>query len=114
MYKVLFYQTEQGKSLVYEFVCALDTKTRAKVYRHIDYLKEHGPNLIRPFSDVVRGKIRELRVKFSHNNVRLFYFFFVEHEIVLVHGILKKTQALDPNDIEVAEKRMAEWMARCG
>src|ERR1044071_547750 len=112
MYKILYYQTVRGTNPVDEFLLELDRKTRAKVIRYIDYLAEHGPTLVRPYADIVRGKIRELRVKFSHNNVRILYFFFVEHEIILVHGFLKKTQAIDPSEIETAERRMEDWIAR--
>ncbi len=112
MYKVLYYQTHRGTSPVLEFLLELDKKTRAKTMRHIDYLEEHGPNLVRPYADIVRGKIRELRIKFSHNNVRILYFFFVEHEIILLHGFLKKTQILDVNHIETAERRMVDWITR--
>jgi len=112
MYKVLFYQTERGTSPVHEFVLELDSKTRAKTLRYVQYLETHGPNLLRPYADVVRGKICELRIKFSHNNVRILYFFAVGRDIVLVHGFLKKTQALKPGDIELAERRMMDWNSR--
>lgn len=112
MYTILYYQTLRGTSPVHEFLLELDKKTRAKARRVIDYLGEHGPNLVRPYADTINGKIRELRISFSHNNVRILYFFFVRHEVVLLHGFLKKTDALDPNDIEMAERRMADWIRR--
>jgi len=114
MYKVLYYKTPRGDSPVKEFILGLDEKTQAKINRHIELLREYGLNLIRPYADVVRGKTRELRVKFSHSNVRIFYFFVFRDEIVLTHGFLKKTQELEARDIEMAERRMADWLARPG
>ncbi len=112
MYKILYYQNERGDHPVDEFLLKLDLKTRAKVIRHVNYLAEHGPHLVRPYADIVRGKIRELRIKFSHNNVRILYFFFIEQEIILLHVFLKKSQGLNTWDIEMAERRMMSWINR--
>lgn len=112
MYRVIFYETARGDKPVKDFLRGLDKKTRTKVYRCSALLEQFGPNLIRPYADVVRGKIRELRVTFSHDNVRVLYFFAFRTDIVLLHGFLKKTQRLDPGDIELAERRMVDWLSR--
>ena len=48
-----------------DFLEDLPVKVRAKVTKWLDLLKREGSNLPRPYADVVRGKIRELRVSFS-------------------------------------------------
>lgn len=112
MYSVLFYRTRRNECPIDNFILDLDKKTRAKIERFIAYLKINGPDLKRPYADIVRGKIRELRIEFGHNNVRLLYFFFVDQNIIIVHGFLKKTRALNPADIDLAERRMADWITR--
>ncbi|MHB9099806.1 MAG: type II toxin-antitoxin system RelE/ParE family toxin, partial [Syntrophales bacterium] len=71
-----------------------------------------GPNLKRPYADIVRGKIRELRIHYSSNHFRVLYFFQMIDQIVLVHGFSKKTQQLKKRDIDLAETRMEDWMRR--
>ena len=113
MYNLLFYTTERGDSPVDDFLDGLDKKSQAKVAAHLSLLEEQGPNLKRPSADGVRGKIRELRIHHSSNQYRILYFFQVrEQMIVLLHAFSKKTQQLREKDIELAERRMEDWMRR--
>ena len=110
MYNLVFYTTERGDSPIDEFLDRLDKKSRAKVAAHLSLLEEQGPNLKRPYADVVRGKIRELRIHQSSNQYRILFFFQARYQIVLVHAFSKKTQQLKEKDIELAERRMEDWI----
>lgn len=112
MYNLVLFTAERGDSPIDEFLDGLDKKTRAKVAAYLTLLEEEGPNLKRPYADVVRGKIRELRIHYGSNQYRILYFFRVRDQIVLVHAITKKTQQLKEKDIELAESRMEDWMRR--
>ena len=112
MYDLVLYTSVRGDSPIDEFLDGLDKKSRAKVAAHLSLLEEGGPNLKRPYADIVRGKIRELRIHHSSNQYRILYFFQVRDQIVLVHAFAKKTQQLKEKDIELAENRMEEWMRR--
>lgn len=110
MYRIIFYTAERGDSPIDKFLDTLDKKSRAKVAAYISMLEKHGPNLKRPYADIVRGKIRELRIHFSSNQYRILYFFQLCDQIVLVHAFSKKTQQLKERVIELAEKRMQDWI----
>lgn len=56
MFDLIFFTTERGDSPIDEFLDGLDEKSRAKVAAHLSLLEEEGPNLRRPYADVVRGK----------------------------------------------------------
>ena len=112
MYEVIFYQTSRGDYPVSDFIEALDKKSRAKVYQYLNILEKEGPNLLRPYADHVRGKIRELRVRFSSINVRIFYFFFLQDKIVLLHAFKKKTRKIPYKEIGQAERNMTDWTER--
>ena len=112
MYNIVFYTTERGDSPLDDFLDGLDKKSRAKVAAYLSLLEEQGPNLKRPYADIVRGKIRELRIHYSSNQFRILYFFQMFDQIVLVHALSKKTQQLKKQDIDLAEKRMEDWMRR--
>jgi phage-related protein len=109
---LVFYTTERGDSPIDEFLDGLDKKSRAKVAAHLSLLEEEGPNLKRPYADVVRGKIRELRIQFSSNQYRILYFFHLRNQIVMVHAFSKKSPQLKEKDLELAEKRMEDWVRR--
>ena len=112
MFNLVLFTTERGESPIDNFLDGLDKKSRAKVAAHLSLLEEQGPHLKRPYADVVRGKIRELRIHYSSNQYRVLYFFHVRDQIVLVHAFSKKTQQLKEKDIELSERRMEDWMRR--
>ena len=112
MYKLILYTTDRGDSPIDGFLDGLDKKSRAKVAAYLSLLEDEGPNLKRPYADVVRGKIRELRIHYSSNQYRVLYFFHVRNQIVLVHAFSKKTQQLKEKDIDLSERRMEDWMRR--
>ncbi len=112
MYNIIFYTNDRGDSPLDDFLDKLDNKSRAKVAAYLSLLEEQGPNLKRPYADIVRGKIRELRIQHSSNQYRILYFFQILNQIVLVHAFTKKTQQLKKNDVDLAEKRMEDWISR--
>ena len=90
----------------------VDKKTQAKAYARLTILEEQGPDLKRPYADIVQDKIRELRIQFSKTNVRILYFFFHKNKIILLHAFKKKDWAVHPQEIETARERMNDWIAR--
>jgi len=57
-----------------------------------------------PYSKHIKGKIRELRVDFSRNRHRIFYFAFIGKKIILLHAFLKKTKKTPISEIRRAEE----------
>ena len=112
MYKIKFYPARRGDYPVKDFIQQMDKKSRAKIWRYIALLEEHGPNLLRPYADYVRDKIKELRIRIQAGNVRIFYFFFLEGNIILLHAFKKKTQELPEKEIEQAKKNMEDFILR--
>jgi len=59
MWSYEFYQDEEGKEPVREFILSLEAKQRGKVLQLIQTLSEFGPILPYPYSSQVEGKHRE-------------------------------------------------------
>ena len=77
-YKIKFYaDSKTKKSDIFKYLKNLNIKERTKVAKYINYLKLNKGYLDEPYSKHITGKIRELRVDFSHNRHRIFYFTFV-------------------------------------
>lgn len=111
MYEVFFYEDKRNRCPVEEFLDGLQPKLRGKVEKWIEKLEQEGPDLPRPFADLVSGKIRELRVRFGSDSCRLLYFFFGK-KIVITHGFMKKADKVPENEIERAERSMDEFIER--
>ena len=111
MYEVFFYEDERCRCPADEFLDDLQPKLRGKVEKWVEKLEQEGPDLPRPFADLVSGKIRELRIRFGSDNCRLLYFFFGKR-VIITHGFMKKTEKVPVGEIERAERLMNEFLKR--
>lgn len=112
--KVLFYETEgSGKKPVAKFLKGLPVNARAKCSKYISMLEEHGFSLPGQYLEKVRGDLWALRPEYGGNEYRIIFFRDDSAgAFVVVHAVLKNTRRLENNDIETADNRMAEWLAR--
>ena len=90
MFDVDFYRLPDGTAPVEEF---------------LDRLRE-------PHSKHLEEGIFELRIKFSSDITRIFYFFWVGKKIILTNGFVKKTQKTPKGQIELAKKYKADYERR--
>lgn len=111
-YEVVFYATLRGDALFQTFLDSMTDKLRSKVMKLLDLLEEHGPNLKRPYADMLRDGIRELRCQQGHSNIRAFYFFFQGNKIIITHGLIKKTDRVPPAEIDRAVSYKRDFEAR--
>jgi phage-related protein len=102
-YKIRIYKDSvSGKEYVKEYILKLDSKDRSKVAKYIEFLRESEGYLDEPYSRHIRGKIRELRVDFSKNKHRIFYFASFGKIIILLSAFLKKTKKTPKGEIQKA------------
>lgn len=90
------------------FLKDLPVKLRAKAFRGIDLLRELGPELPMPHSKMLKGMdgLRELRIKFASDIVRLFYFHHAGRVYVITSGFVKKTDKTDAGELQRAVRLM--------
>lgn len=110
-YQVIFYKSPNGHCPTEEFLESIPVKVRAKVAKWIIRLEEYGPDLPRPYADVVRGKIRELRLIFASHQYRFLYYFSHKY-IIIIHGFVKKTEMVPENEIQRANNAMLDFEDR--
>ncbi len=105
-WEIEFYQKENGEIPVEDFLLSLSPKLRAKAYSDIMLLKQLGINIREPFSTAIKGEryrgLFELRVKFSSDITRIFYFIYEKNTFVLLHGFVKKTNKTSERELEKA------------
>jgi len=110
-WRVEFYE-EKGNCPVRDFLDGLGKAQQAKVIAAIRMLEEEGPNLPFPYSSQVRGKVRELRIRFGRDRLRVLYFGDPERTFVLLHALSKRTDRLLDSDIAIAEARVDRHLKR--
>jgi phage-related protein len=111
---VEFYRDIYHREPAAEFLDSLPVVTRAKVVRLLNLLAEYGVLLKEPYTKQVRGKLRELRITDQMGAIRVLYFGFTGRRLILLHGFIKKTDKIPRREIEVAEKRMTDFIKRYG
>lgn len=111
-----FYMKENGKIPVQDFLYSLNPKLRAKAFSDIELLKQLGTELREPYVKPIKGKdnkgLYELRIKFSSDIARIFYFTYYDNKFVLLHGFVKKTMKTTRDEIKKARKYMEDYKRR--
>ena len=115
-FDVEFYMKSNGRIPVQDFLYSLDPKLRAKVFKEIELLHIMGDTLREPYVKPITGKnnkgLFELRIKFSNDAARIFYFTYHHNKCILLHGFIKKTMKTPRKEIERARKYMEDYLRR--
>ena len=117
MYNVQFYETQDGKSQIWEFLEDLRIKAATSKDARIQYkqaslyielLQQNGTRLNENITKHLEDGIWELRP----GNNRVFYFFFQDNTFVLLHQFRKKTQKTPKREIEKAKRERDDSLFR--
>jgi hypothetical protein len=111
-WNVLYYETRSGQSEVFEFINKRKDKEKAKILAFLAVLEERGPQLPRPYADILEDGIHELRIRLRGDQIRVLYFFCYRNFIVLTNYFAKNTQKVPLSEIEKAKKCRTDFFQR--
>lgn len=117
MYEIEFYETEDGKCPIWDFLEALRLKAptnkdariqhkQASLY--IELLQKNGTHMNAEITKHLDDGIWELRP----GNNRVFYFFYQNDTYVLLHQFRKKSQKTPKREIEKAKTERNDYLRR--
>mgnify|MGYP004729801179 FL=1 len=117
MYEIEFYETEDGKCPIWDFLEALRLKAptnkdariqhkQASLY--IELLQQNGTHMNAEITKHLDDGIWELRP----GNNRVFYFFYQNDTYVLLHQFRKKSQKTPKCEIEKAKTERNDYLRR--
>ena len=112
MIEIVFYDTEDCRCPLQEYLDSLEPKLLAKTLRTIDLLENNGRFLRGPYSEPLENGIFELRTKQGSDITRILYFFFVGNKAILTNGFTEKTQKTPKSEIELAMKYKTDYERR--
>lgn len=105
--QAVFFRTEKGSEPVREWLLGLTKQDRKQIGEEISYVQFKWP-IGKPKVDHLEGPIWEVRTTLQTRIARIL--FAVDGNLMLLlHGVIKKTQATDRDDIELALKRHKDW-----
>ena len=94
-----------------EFIGSLEVKLKAKALRTIELLRHFGSQLPMPHSRKLTGNdLWELRVRYSSNICRLFYFHHTGMIYVVTSGYVKKSKKTSQVEIDRAIRIKEQFM----
>lgn len=111
-YNVIYYETKEGQCPVKEFIDSRKTSNQAKILSIIAELEDKGPNLRRPYADILRDGIHELRTKLSGDEGRTLFFFCYKTYIILTHSFIKNQNEVPDAEIERAKSIREDFLSR--
>ena len=112
MFNIKFYESENGKKPVVDFINGLNVKMKVKALDSITILAEYGNQLRKPYSEYLGDGLFELRIKFATDITRIFFFFYSEEKIILTNGYIKKSNKTSQREMELARKYKADYERR--
>lgn len=113
MFNIIYY-VKNNTSPIMDFFKSVPKKDLAKILREIDLLEEFGLELGMPhIKKLINAEdLWELRIKFSTNSYRVFYFVLRDKQFVLLHAFQKKSDETPKRDIATAISRKNEYIKR--
>jgi phage-related protein len=108
----VFFKTERENEPVKEWLLGLTKADRKQIGEEISYVQFKWP-IGKPQVDHLQGPIWEVRTTLKTRIARVL--FAVEGDVmILLHGFIKKTQATDKADIDLALDRFKDWKKHHG
>jgi len=97
---------------VSDFIDRCPNKHQVKILRFLKLLEEMGPNLPRPYADLLDNGIHELRIRLSGEHVRVLYFFCYRKFIVLYYAFAKHTSRVPEKAVRKVIKYRSDLLDR--
>lgn len=110
--QLLFYR-EAGEVPALDWLERQSGRAQAKMVAAMALLRDHGHELRRPWADLLRDGVYELRVRLGHTNYRLLYS-FCERQVVLICAGLTKEGKVPDSEIDRAVARRQRFEADPG
>jgi phage-related protein len=111
-WKIIYYEDERGTSEVFDYIDKQKDKNKAKILSWLSILEMKGPILMRPYADLLKDGIHELRVKITGKQVRILYFFCFKEYIILTNHFIKKTDKVPEKEIIKSKKNRDDFLKR--
>ena len=111
-WKIIYYEAEHKESEVYQFIESQKDRNKVKILSWLSILETKGPLLPRPYADLLKDGIHELRIKLSGNQIRILYFFCYEDFIILTNSFSKNKKRVPEKEINKAKKCRTDFFKR--
>ena len=107
-WEVVLYASKDGRDSVVQEIDDFGENDSIKVFKVIELLKTYGHSVLETHIKHIDGKIWEIKI----DRYRVLYFLYENQHYILIRAFMKKAQKTPKNEIELAEKRYADYVSR--
>jgi phage-related protein len=117
LYKIIFYEDENNKSELIDYIKKLEQKSvhdknkrikLSKIMEYISFLEQYGTRIGKPTVKYLEDSLWELRP----TNDRIIFFYWIDNNFVFLHHFKKTTQKTPRKEIEKAKVKMKNFLVR--
>ena len=109
-WNITYYKTNSGKVPVIDYIVNQKPVRIKKIKNALRLLREFGIEESQLDARKLKGKkykgLHELKIDSS----RIIYFLYTGRKFVLVHGFIKKSKKTPVRELEIARKRMKDYI----
>lgn len=115
--EIIFYKDRNGRSDIVDYLDELKKKmvtskdakiNREKILAYLAALSRYGARIGQSMVRHIEGDIWELRPLKN----RIFFFYWKENKIVLLHYYIKKSQKMSVREFEKAKRNLKDFLER--
>ena len=107
-WEVVLYSSRDGRDSVLKEIDSFGENDSIKILKIVELLKIYGHSVLETHIKHINGKIWEIKI----DRYRVLYFLYENQHYILIRAFMKKTQKTPKNEIEIAEKRYADYISR--
>jgi phage-related protein len=104
---LVFYRSKAGAEPVLDWLKSLPATERKEIGRDLMRVQWRWP-VGMPICRPMGSSLWEVRSNLPGNRIARVLFCVHRHEVIALHGFIKKTQNTAPADLDLAKKRMKE------
>jgi phage-related protein len=117
MFEIIFYSDKNGNAPIVEFLEALNKQAKTnkndrinhkKIVQYIEILSRYGTFVGEPYVKHIENDIWELRPLKN----RIFFFYWEDDKLVLLHHFVKKSQKTPKREIDKAKQNLVDFLER--
>lgn len=110
--RAVFFRTEAGREPVREWISTFDEAVEKEIYNAISAVRTDWMLCLRKrLVKKLEADLWEVRVNIRKRTARV-VFTMEDHEIILLHGFMKKSRRIPRQHLRLARERMALWQKR--
>jgi phage-related protein len=107
-WEVVLYASKDGRDSVLKEIDDFGENDSIKVFKVVELLKTYGHSVLETHVKHIDEKIWEIKI----DRYRILYFLYENQHYILIRAFMKKKQKTPKREIEIAERRYADYVSR--